>query len=195
MSPYYKDGPILIRFWITVCTCYPALTYSFIYLSKIFICILVLKTTILINNLHGDTWRIKHDTVKAELNRLCVWSSLPATCEVFGLFSHLIPQEGLSRIERGRKRQAMVPDFQLEVPSTTGGKVSKLAELKVLNCCPTRYSPGVRDKAVDKRARLLQGEYRKKAKDTDRKYGGTEEGIVGPVENKLRQFGDIQGGV
>ena len=37
--------------------------------------------------LHGDTWRIKHDTVKSELNRLCVWSSLPATCEVFGLFS------------------------------------------------------------------------------------------------------------
>ena len=71
--------------------------------------------------------------------------------------------------------------------------MSKLAELKVLNCCPTRYSPGARDKAVDKRARLLQGEYRKKAKDTDRKYGGTEEGVIGPVENKLRQFGEIQG--
>ena len=143
--------------------------------------------------LHGDTWRIKHDTVKSELNRLCVWSSLPATCEVFVLFSHLIPQEGLSRIERGRKRQAMVPDFQLEVPCATGGKVSKLAELKVLNCCPTRYSTGDRDKAVDKRAKMLQAEYRKKAKDTDRKYGGTEEGIIGPVENKLRQYGDIQG--
>ena len=50
--------------------------------------------------LHGDTWRIKHDTVKSELNRLCTWSKLPAVCEVFGLFSHLIPQEGLSRIER-----------------------------------------------------------------------------------------------
>ena len=85
---------------------------------------------------------------------------------MFGLFSHLIPQEGLSRIERGRKRQAMVPDFKLEVPSSTGGKVSKLAELKVINCCPTRYSPG--DRAVDKRAKLLQGEYRKKARDTDR---------------------------
>ena len=52
----------------------------------------------------------------------------------------------------------MVPDFKLEVPSSTGGKVNKLAELKVINCCPTRYSPGARDKAVDKRARLLQGE-------------------------------------
>ena len=62
--------------------------------------------------LSGDGWRTRHDMVKAELNRLCVWSKLPATCEVFGLFSHLIPQEGLRRIERGRKRQGMVPDFQ-----------------------------------------------------------------------------------
>ena len=93
-------------------------------------------------NLHEDTWRIRHDAVKAEINRLCFWSHLPATCEVFGLFSHLIPQEGLSRIERGRKRQGMVPDFQLEVPSPTGGRVSRLAELKDINCCPTRYPPG-----------------------------------------------------
>ena len=60
---------------------------------------------VMATTMHGDTWRIKHDTVKMELNRLCVWSSLPSTCEVFGLFSHLIPQKGLSRIERGRKRQ------------------------------------------------------------------------------------------
>ena len=112
---------------------------------------------------------------------------------MFGLFSHLIPQEGLSRIERGRKRQAMVPDFQLEVPCPTGGKVSKLAELKVINCCPTRYLPWDEDKTVDKRAKLLQGEYKKKARDTDRKYGGTAEGTTGPVENKLLQFGDLQG--
>ena len=40
---------------------------------------------------------------------------------------------------------------------------------------------------------MLQGEHRKKAKDTDRKYVGTEEGVIGPVENKLIQYGDIQG--
>ena len=67
--------------------------------------------------LSGDGWRTRHDMVKAELNRLCVWSKLPATCEVFGIFSHLIPQEGLSRIERGIKRQGMVPDFQSKLPS------------------------------------------------------------------------------
>ena len=39
----------------------------------------------------------------------------------------------------------------------------------------------------------MQGEYNKKAKAADRLYGGVEEGIVGPVENKLLQYGDLQG--
>ena len=85
----------------------------------------------------------------------------------------------------------MVPDFQLEVPSPTGGRVSRLAELKVISCCPTRYLPGAAGKAVDKRSHLLQGEYLKKARNADSQYVGTEEGQVGPVENKLLQFGDL----
>ena len=36
----------------------------------------------------------------------------------------------------------MVPDFMIEVPNPTGEVASRLAELKVLNCCPTRYSRG-----------------------------------------------------
>ena len=70
-------------------------------------------------HLPGDSWRIRHDTVKIEFNRLFMWSSMRSTCEVFGLFSHLIPQEGLNRLERGRQRQGMVPDFMLEVSSPT----------------------------------------------------------------------------
>ena len=113
--------------------------------------------------LPGDTWRIRHDTIKIELNRLMLWCSMRSTCEVFGLFSHLIPQEGLNRLERGRARQGIVPDFLIELQSQTGGKVSRLAELKVINCCPTRYSPRDKTKAVNRRANLLQGEYKKKA--------------------------------
>ena len=148
---------------------------------------------VMAEKLHGDTWRIRHDNVKSELNRLCVWSQLPATCEVFGLFSHLIPQVGLNRIEKGRKRQGMVPDFQFQVPCPTGGKVSRLAELKVISCCPTRYPSVAGAKAVDRRSNLLQGEYKKKARDADKQYVGTAEGSVGPVENKLLQYGDLQG--
>ena len=40
----------------------------------------------------GNNWRKRYDSIKVQ------W-------EVFNLFAHLIPQQGLSRIERGRKRQ------------------------------------------------------------------------------------------
>ena len=46
---------------------------------------------------------------------------------------------------------------------------------------------------MEKRAKLLQGEYRKKARDVDRLYGGAREGETGAVENRLQQFGDLQG--
>ena len=52
------------------------------------------------------------------------------------MFAHLIPREGLSRIERGRKRQGLVPDFMLEVTSER----KELAELKRISCCPTWYN-------------------------------------------------------
>ena len=35
-------------------------------------------------HLPGDSWRIRHDTVKIELNRLFMWRSMRATCEGFG---------------------------------------------------------------------------------------------------------------
>ena len=124
---------------------------------------------------------------------MILWCSIPATCEVFGLFSHLITQEGLSRLERGRERQGMVPDFMIELPSQTGGKERKLAELKVINCCSTRYSPGQRIKAVDKRANLLQGEYRRKAREADRLGGDHDVQEMGPVERKLLQYGNLVG--
>ena len=141
----------------------------------------------------GDTWRIRHDCIKTEINRLLMWSRMPSTCEVFGLFSHLIPQEGLSRIESGRERQGMVPDFLIEVQSETGGKTRRLAELKVINCCPTRYPLGDQRRAVDRRANLLPNEYRRKAREADRVYGNHPNDVAGPVERKLLQYGDLMG--
>ena len=54
--------------------------------------------------LPGDHWRIRHDKMKMAIHSLCVWSRLPVTVEVWGLFAHLIPAEALNRMERGRKR-------------------------------------------------------------------------------------------
>ena len=52
----------------------------------------------------------------------------------------------------------MVPDFRIKIPSEHGESQVKLAELKLLSCCPTWYTPAVRSKvrATEKRAQGLQ---------------------------------------
>ena len=49
-----------------------------------------------------------------------------------------------------------------------------LAELKMITSCPTRYhrNPRVGEKAVNRRAATLAGEYSNHARDIDRVYGG-----------------------
>ena len=83
--------------------------------------------------------------------------------EVFGLFSHLIPAQALTRMEKGRKRQALVPDFRLELPCPTGGTKTQLTELKIISCCKSWYTPGLQVRGTDKRAQQLPAEYRRKA--------------------------------
>ena len=149
----------------------------------------------------GDDWRKRHDNIKMMISRLLRWAKMPFQCEVFNMFAHLIPQDGLSRMERGRKRQGLVPDFLLELDGERGQKKDELAELKVICCCPSRYKmfppppPPHREfvKAVDRRARVLTDEYVKKARDVDRVYGGAPEGTVGRVQRKLEDFGGVRG--
>ena len=44
-------------------------------------------------------------------------------------------------MERGRKRQGLVPDFMLELEGERGQKRDEqLAELKVICCCPSSYT-------------------------------------------------------
>ena len=47
----------------------------------------------------GDHWRTRHDITKMELASLCAYAKVDHTTEVFGLFSHLIHQEALNRVE------------------------------------------------------------------------------------------------
>ena len=86
----------------------------------------------------------------------------------------------------------MVPDFRISLPDPVDGKRRRLCELKSIQCCPSRYRPGQKQKAVDRRAGLLQGEYVKKARDIDRDFVGVQIG-EGPVERKLQQFGEVHG--
>ena len=143
----------------------------------------------------GDHWRTRHDKIKLAIGSLCSWARLPVTTEVFGLFSHLIPAQALSRYERGRKRQALVPDFRLEMPCPTGGSRFQLAELKVISCCESWYTPsaGGNVRATEKRANGLKAEYRRKARDVDKETREKRNEEKGPVERRLEEFGDLMG--
>ena len=158
--------------------------------------------------MRGDGWRIKHDSLKLRLRKLCLWAQIPVVCEVFNLFSSAIPQAGLSRLERGRKRQGLVPDFKL--PGERGGG-EILCELKCVNACVTWFPRNPRPddnlRAVDRRADGLTEVYRSKAKDVDVLYCGTPKPQkakkgqpqpvrqIGPVETRLLPYGRVNGWV
>ena len=52
---------------------------------------------------------------------------------------------------------------------------------------------GIACQAVEKRAKLGQGEYTAKARKADRQYGNTPEGHIGRMEQKLLSFGRVRG--
>jgi hypothetical protein len=101
----------------------------------------------------------------------------------------------MSRIEGGRKRQGLVPDFRMEMPCTTGGTEYRLAELKLISCCDTWYKPSssANTRATEKRAKGLQMEYHRKAKKVDHDLLGVLAGEKGPVERRLDEFGNLIG--
>ena len=144
----------------------------------------------------GDHYRKRHDAYKMRLFQMCQWAGLEAEVEVFNLFAASIPQEGLSRMERGRKVQSIVPDMRISIPEE-GNFVPRLHELKIISSSKTRYNPHRQGqeamKAVDKRANELNAEYIKKARNTDQKYCGTVQGTTGPVETKLGTLGEVKG--
>ena len=143
----------------------------------------------------GDGYRKRHDHVKNFLFRKLRTAGVETECEVFNLFAREIPQEGLARIDRGRTRQTMVPDFKISIPQAGGRSEQQLFELKVVSSCNTRYprNPRPEGRAVDRRANLLQGEYTAKARKADKKYGNTPEGQIGRMEQKLLRFGKVRG--
>ena len=149
--------------------------------------------SILCQSLPGDGWRTRHDRIKQEIMGMMGWSGMVATCEVWGLFKHLVPQNRQGSEEVNKQRQVMIPDFRIQLSSQTGQSEARLAELK-FTCGRDHYKPGVRQRefkrAVDRRAGTLMEEYRGKADTMDQLLG--EEG-GGRVRRRLDQFGDLLG--
>ena len=118
----------------------------------------------------GDHYRKRHDAFKMRLFQMCQWAGMDAEVEVFNLFAGSIPQEGLNRMERGRKIQSIVPDMRITIPEE-GNLVPRLHEIKIISSSKTRYTVHREGqeatRAVDKRAGELNAEYLAKAKHTD----------------------------
>ena len=87
------------------------------------------------NDLPGDSWRHRHDSVKTAILTECIQSGLPTDCEVYGLFADLIPSvseaEG-GALAWGRARQGLIPDYRIRLP-TPEGTSDCLAELKIIS--------------------------------------------------------------
>jgi len=144
-------------------------------------------------SLPGDGWRMRHDTVKHLIDRDIQDHGVPCSCEVFGLFSALLPQPGQAATAAlpARKRQGLVPDFRITQPSGD----EALMELKLI-AGPTWYHHGdvSRCPAVARRARAIPGEYADKAKALDAQFCGVPRGAdsIGPVLHKLLSYGRMR---
>ena len=166
--------------------------------------------------LQGDHWRTRHTWLVQFIHRACMWAGVSAEMEVFNLFSGHVRQEGLSRLEKAKQRQSLVPDLRIAVqpqavadaevrrdlrirgqgPRGGGGTVESggvLHEVKIISCSKSRYKPNSQKRAVDARADLLPQEYLNKAKAADRVHNQIPAGTVGPVERRLNQLGEVRG--
>ena len=144
----------------------------------------------------------------------CAFSNVSSNC----LFSGLVRQEGLSRMERAQQRQSLVPDLRIAIPPQAvadaevardlrirgggggglrggGGTVEGgvLHEVKIISCSKTRYKPNSMKRAVDARADLLPQEYLNKARGADQIHNQIPQGTIGPVERKLVELGEVRG--
>ena len=130
-------------------------------------------------------------------------AKIPTDCEVYGLFSDLLPAalEGAGgELQWGRARQGKVPDFKFLVPSPEG-PVPRLAELKVINAGKTWYPRGKEGRGVERRAAGLTKEYERVLRDYDVRFHGAEpqvqgqpEPAPGPLVTRFRNYGGLSEG-
>ena len=108
-----------------------------------------------------------------------------------GLQVPLIPRPATYYPPRGRPPSAPPQEAAAapRPPRTAPGPPSRfLAEIKICGAGPTRYPRNSVEKAMDRRARLLPAEYKKKVADVDREYYGTVPGQVGPLQARLEEL-------
>jgi len=158
-------------------------------------------------SLIGAGWMRHHDAVKDSICDSLRELGIPASTEVFGLFSPLIPPGprraalDAAGLEARRTRHGLVPDLEMHLAPDLGIDPDaqarrQLGEVKIIHHCPTRYkdcdsAPGVFGAAVARRARKIPSEYNAAMRKLDSEFGMTPDGRTGPCLRQLLAFGHI----
>ena len=140
--------------------------------------------------------------MKQQIVAEAAMAGVQCDCEVFGLFSDLLPAvlvEAGGELQYGKQHQGKVPDFKFLL-STPEGPVPRLAELKVISAGRTWYPRGEGGKGVEKRAWRPTWEYEDKLKSYDQRFHGAQRRQQGQPEpapglllTRFRAMGDCQG--
>ena len=136
---------------------------------------------------------LRHDKVKSLFEAIANDCGVVADAKPYGLFSPCIPSAATAENEdlhRPSSQQGAISDLILNYPANHGPGSQAIAELKLLSAGRTWYHGS--QKAVDIRGRQLPKSYRVCAQKIDQKYSGTTPGQVGPMEQRLIEFGDLQ---
>ena len=144
--------------------------------------------------LRGDGWRTRHDAFKWLIAQQASWAMYHLQIEPSNVFLPWIRQrEHFLRSNRKRQRQGMVPDF-IDVDRQV------LMDVKGVSYCnryrPPRFFQALTCDVVRERQAQVQSEALRKAKKVDTDYNGfvaTEALGEGPMEQRLRSFGRVEG--
>ena len=142
------------------------------------------------SHMRGDGWRTRHDSFKWSVVDVADWCNYRLIPEPSSLFLPYIKQKTNFLSNKHSKRQGMIPDM-LDV------KRNVLLDVKGFSWGtyyrPIRFRNAKTCAAAALRADQVHRSYVKKAIQLDRDYNDWKGPCPGPVENRLRQFGRVEG--
>ena len=135
--------------------------------------------------LPGNHMTRGHNIMKNTLNSLFKYCGILSEVEPYGVFSDLVPQQPLNRLNAFRAAQTIIPDIRAELPDETGGTRREYLEVKTVSGLTKWYLPVRGERAVERRVLAINREYKTAAATADQRYYGTE---TGPISQRLSQI-------
>eukprot|EP00040_Diaphanoeca_grandis_P005562 m.33404 g.33404 ORF g.33404 m.33404 type:complete len:294 (-) comp16814_c0_seq1:25-906(-) len=148
--------------------------------------------------LPGDGHRHKHDSVKWNLVEALDSMSITTDVEVYNIFASVMNPDARDSFNNhpysGRQKQGLVPDIKANLPNPISPET--LIEIKgitlgAIYSNPPNIHADTPRYATSKRASTINHEYITKAKKLDQLHHNANPDDIGPVEQKLRSYGQV----